>query len=361
MPMRLRLRLRQSFGVLALSTAFTRHRQRKLEHSILEVNAELRTVNAVCSFARSSPCIPTGCSPTILPKNMLLTCRFSASLLARIGSAVRREAFRASGGDRRLIRMDHTDSPGRLLGDLMLRGARITGGDLRDLEIRDSQVDGLRILDSIGTTVSVSGALQKIVVHDVDVTAHVQGVLDARNPGRREAREAETPEDFRGAWQIVQARWDELLSALREAPSARAHASVNGEWSLVQTLRHLRFAADTWIGTAVLAEPSPHHPWGLPAGGTPREIVDELGLEPAAEPTLAQVLEVRAARRADVEHLLTHLTEDELDRVCTGTPGPGYPECEYRVRRCLRVVLTEEVEHLRYAVRDLAMLARDEA
>ncbi len=160
-PMLMRLRLRQSFGVLALGTAFTRHWQRKLEHSILEVNAELRTVNAVCSFARSSPCIPTGRSPTILPKNMLLTCRFSASLLARIGSAVRREAFRASGGDRRLIRMDHTDSPGRLLGDLMLRGARITGGDLRDLEIRDSQVDGLRILDSIGTTVSVSGALQK--------------------------------------------------------------------------------------------------------------------------------------------------------------------------------------------------------
>lgn len=256
--------------------------------------------------------------------------------------------------------MEHSDSPGRLLEDLVLRGARITGGDLRDLEIRDSQVDGLRILDSIGTSVSLSGALQQVVVHDVDVTAHVQEVLDARNPGRREAREAESPEDFRAAWKIVQARWDELLSALREGPSDRAHASVGGEWSLVQTLRHLRFAADAWIGTAVLAEPSPHHPWGLPAGGTPQEIVDELGLALAAEPTLAQVLEVRAARRADVEHLLTHLTEDELDRVCTGTPGPGYPEREYQVRRCLRVVLTEEIEHLRYAVRDLAILARDE-
>lgn len=252
--------------------------------------------------------------------------------------------------------MDDGDSPSRLLGGAVLRGARITGGDLRDLEIRDCEVDGLRIMDSIGATVSVSGALEKVVVEDVDVTAHVQAVLDARHPGRAEAREAATLEDFRVAWRIVQARWDELLAAQREAPSARAHTSVDGEWSLVETLRHLRFAADAWIGTAVLAESSPHHPWGLPAGGTPQKIVDELGLDLAAEPGLAQVLEVREVRRGDVEHLLAHLTEKELDRVCARSPGPGYPEGEYLVRRCLRVVLIEEVERLRYALRDLAVL-----
>lgn len=257
--------------------------------------------------------------------------------------------------------MDDGDSPGKLLDGAVLRGARITGGDLRELEIRDSQVDGLRILDSIGATVSVSGALEKVLVDDVDVTAYVRDVLDARHPGRRETREAVSPEDFRAAWQIVQARWDELFCALREAPPTRAHASVDGEWSLVQTLRHLRFAADAWIGTAMYAEPVPHHPWGLPAAGTPQEIVDELGLDLAAEPDLPQVLEVRTARRNDLEHLLEHLTEEELNRVCSSTPGPGYPEGEYVVRRCLRVVLTEEVEHLRYALRDLAKLAQSEA
>lgn len=257
--------------------------------------------------------------------------------------------------------MDDGASPGKLLDGAVLRGARITGGDLRELEIRDSQVDGLRILDSIGATVSVSGALEKVLVDDVDVTAYVRDVLDARHPGRRETREAVSPEDFRAAWQIVQARWDELFCALREAPSTRAHASVDGEWSLVQTLRHLRFAADAWIGTAMYAEPVPRHPWGLPAAGTPQEIVDELGLDLAAEPDLPQVLEVRTARRNDLEHLLEHLTEEELNRVCSSTPGPGYPEGEYVVRRCLRVVLTEEVEHLRYALRDLAKLAQSEA
>lgn len=254
--------------------------------------------------------------------------------------------------------MDNGDSPGRLLDGAVLRGARIRGSDLRGLEIRDCEVDGLRIVDSLGDTVSVSGALGTVIVEDVDVTDHVRAVLDARHPGRRESREAVTAEEFRTAWRLVQDRWEALLEDLRQAPAARAHVSVDGEWSVLETLRHLRFAADAWIGTAVLAEASPHHPWGLPPGGTPQQIIDQLGLDPAARPDVAQVLEMRAARHADVERVLAELTEQELDRVCAGSPGPGYPEREYRVRRCLQVVVTEEVEHLRYAQRDLAVLAQ---
>lgn len=258
------------------------------------------------------------------------------------------------------------DSPVTILDDTsipvaaQLRDARIRGEDLRGLEIRDCQVDGLRIVDSTGATVSVSGALGTVVVEDVDVTDHVREVLDARHPGRREAREAVSPEDFRAAWSTVQARWDVLLTEMRALPAARAHASVHGEWSLVDTLRHLRFAADAWLGTAILAEPAPHHPWGLPPGGTPQEIVDQLGLDLAADPGLEEVLEVRAARHDSLQRVLDALSPDELDRVCAGAPGPGYPQREYVVRRCLQVVLTEEVEHLRYALRDLAELNEDE-
>ena len=238
-----------------------------------------------------------------------------------------------------------------------LRSARLRGGDLRGLEIRDCLVDDLRIVDSLGASVSVSGALASVVVEGVDVTEHVRDVLDERHPGRREARDAMTPEEFRRAWEIIQMRWSALLETVREGPADRARASVDGEWSLVETLRHLRFAADAWLGTAVLAEPAAHHRWGLPADGTPQEFADRLGLELTAEPGLDEVLEVRASRLATFRSELDALTEDELDRVCAGTPGPGYPEREYLVRDCLRVVLTEEVEHLRYALRDLSVLA----
>ena len=58
--------------------------------------------------------------------------------------------------------------------------------------------------------------------------------------------------------------------------------------------------------------------------------------------------------------MLDALSPHELDRICAGTPGPGYPQREYMVRRCLRTVLTEEVEHLRYALRDLAEITDGE-
>ena len=48
--------------------------------------------------------------------------------------------------------------------------------------------------------------------------------------------------------------------------------------------------------------------------------------------------------------------EAELDRVCGRKPAESYPDQEYVVRRCLKVVLKEEAEHHRYAVRDLAAL-----
>lgn len=46
----------------------------------------------------------------------------------------------------------------------------------------------------------------------------------------------------------------------------------------------------------------------------------------------------------------------ELDRVCGRRPADPYPDQEYVVRRCLKVVLQEEAEHHRHAVRDLAVL-----
>ncbi|MFD4194368.1 hypothetical protein [Amycolatopsis thermoflava] len=40
----------------------------------------------------------------------------------------------------------------------------------------------------------------------------------------------------------------------------------------------------------------------------------------------------------------------------TLSPAPGYPEEPQPVGKCLRVVMNEECEHRRYAVRDLAVL-----
>jgi hypothetical protein len=120
--------------------------------------------------------------------------------------------------------------------------------------------------------------------------------------------------------------------------------------------RHLLFAGDAWLGNAVLEEEAPYHPLGFPAGGMPPDAAAELGLILDATPTLDEVLGPRLTRMATMRSVVNGLTEAELDRVCGRKPADPYPDQEYVVRRCLKVVLKEEAEHHRYAVRDLAVL-----
>ncbi|HEY7070617.1 MAG TPA: DinB family protein, partial [Acidimicrobiales bacterium] len=88
----------------------------------------------------------------------------------------------------------------------------------------------------------------------------------------------------------------------------------------------------------------------------PPESAAALGVELEAKPSFAEVLDVRAGRQAGVRRIIDGLTDDELKRVCTRSPAPGYPEEERTVGHCLRVVMNEECGHLGYATRDLAVL-----
>ncbi|GAB3134219.1 DinB family protein [Amycolatopsis stemonae] len=236
------------------------------------------------------------------------------------------------------------------------RGARVHLCDLAGLEIRDCEVDGLKIVDCYGSDVYLGGDFGRVVVNDVDVTAYVEAELDAREPARALARDASSPEDYRAAWGAVEAMWSATLERARRLPEAELHERVDGEWSFVETQRHLLFACDAWFGSAVLEEDAPYHPLGFPAGGTPPEEAAKLGLTLDATPALEDVLAPRLARMAAMRRFVGGLTVDELDRVCGRKPAEMYPDQEYLVRRCLKVVLKEEAEHHRYAVRDLAVL-----
>ena len=237
------------------------------------------------------------------------------------------------------------------------RGARIHGSDLSGLEIRDCEVSGLKIVDCYGGTVSLAGGFTRVVVNDVEVTAYVEATLDEQHPVRVLARQANSPADYRAAWDAVEAMWDATLERARTMPDDALHERVDGEWSFVETQRHLLFASDAWVGNAVLEEDSPYHPLGLPSDGMPPGEAAALGLTLDATPTLDEVLTARSSRMATVRRVVDGLTDPELDRVCRRKPADPYPEGHYVVRRCLTVVLKEEAEHHRYAVRDLAVLS----
>ena len=62
---------------------------------------------------------------------------------------------------------------------------------------------------------------------------------------------------------------------------------------------------------------------------------------------------MRADRVAKVRDLLATVTPDELAAPRTNPHEPEYPET---VRSCLHVILEEEWEHHRFAVRDLGLI-----
>jgi hypothetical protein len=68
----------------------------------------------------------------------------------------------------------------------------------------------------------------------------VYAELDRRYPDRARMRPTD-PAGFRTAWDILERLWAGTIARARELPPELLHESVDGEWSFIQTLRHLAF------------------------------------------------------------------------------------------------------------------------
>jgi uncharacterized damage-inducible protein DinB len=127
---------------------------------------------------------------------------------------------------------------------------------------------------------------------------------------------------------------------------------VDGEWSFIETLRHLVYATDAWVRRGILGDPAPWDPLDLPwdempdTPGTPRDR--------AARPTLDQVLALRRDRMQTVRTFVDGLTDASLAADTEPVDAPGWPPPRsFPVRECLLIVLNEEWHHRLYAERDL--------
>lgn len=234
------------------------------------------------------------------------------------------------------------------------RDALIKQSDLSGLEVRDCWFEErVKIVDCWGRDVYLGGDFGRVVVNDIDVTAYVEAELDRVEPNRAPAREAQTADEIRAAWAAIEATWAATFERVRALPEELHRRRVDDEWSFIETQRHLLYASDKWLGNPVLEEDSPYHPLGFGPGGAP-DGVD--GLTVDADPSLEAILEPRLARMGTMREFVSGVTDADLDRLCTRKPIGNDPEADYTVRRCLKVVLAEEAEHHRYAVRDLAAL-----
>lgn len=236
------------------------------------------------------------------------------------------------------------------------RGASFTVADLSGARFTDCDLTGVKIVDSWLVGVNVSGYVSRFVINDVDVTDVVNAELDRRYPERVQLRQLRTVGDYRAMWGTIERLWSAAVGRAELLPEPARNERVDEEWSFAETLRHLVYIADSWASRTILDEPMPYHRLGIPQTAYSPADAAALGMDLAAHPTFAEVLQARADRMAVVDSIVSRLTDAELERLCPRSPAPGYPEELRTVADCLGVVMEEECEHLRFAVRDLAVL-----
>lgn len=233
--------------------------------------------------------------------------------------------------------------PEEFEGDLA--GAVFWGADLRGARFRDVNLTDARISHAWLVDVDIDAFIDQVVINGVDVTHYVND-HDRWYP-LRAVLGAKEPDDMRAGWAALQGAWADTIAWAQRLPAHDLHVSVEGEWSFVQTLRHLTFAMDKWFTVPILG--GSFSSFGLPNTGSIH--FPWPGLDREAGPSLAEVLAVRADRGSRLGEYLAGVTHDDLTRtVDVLENGP------HAVRECIATVLEEEFWHYRYARRDLAEL-----
>jgi DinB superfamily/Pentapeptide repeats (8 copies) len=235
-----------------------------------------------------------------------------------------------------------------------LRGSHFRDVDLRDSRFHDVALHRavLRGVELVG--VEIDGDIEGLTINGVEVGPLIEAELDRRNPDRVKMRPTD-PAGFREAWDVVERLWAGTVERARRLDAGLLHESVDGEWSFIETLRHLVMATECWVHRAMLGDPAPWHPLSLPFDGMP----DTPGVprDRAVRPSLDVVLALRRDRMATVRRVVDGLTEGSLAGVTEPVDGPGWPPPRsFDVRECLLIVLKEEWQHRLYAERDLTVL-----
>lgn len=236
-----------------------------------------------------------------------------------------------------------------------LSGSTFRAASLSDVTIRGTDLHRVRMTGVELYDVDISGDINGLRINGVDVTQFVADEVERRDPDRALMR-PEDPAGFRAAWDLLEQRWEETVARARRLDPAQLHERVDGEWSFIETLRHLNFASAAWIKRSIDGEPNPYHrldkPWD--------EAPDDKGFpnDADARPSLDEVLELRRARQADVRRVVEGLTPERLAAAFVPPDDGGWPHRGYEltVKDAIGIVLNEEYLHRQYAERDLTAL-----
>ena len=231
-----------------------------------------------------------------------------------------------------------------------LKNARIIDSDISGARFRGVNFSNVTITDAWLFNTDISGAIGGLKINGVAVEPLIEAELDRRHPERTKLRPTDV-DGLRTAYDVIDEMWAATIERARTLRPDKLHERVKGEYSFVETLRHLIFATDAWLTRMVLRVPDAYHEWAIPPD-LPLDAPPDTG------PELDPVLDVRAERNARIREYLKDATQADLASMQTAPDPTGHPQGTHKVLDCFRVICNEEWWHHQYATRDLAVLER---
>lgn len=227
------------------------------------------------------------------------------------------------------------------LSEAVFWGVDLRRSTFRDVDLTGASVSHARVVDVV-----IDAEIDRLVVNGVDVTAYVNE-RDEWFALRSQLRPTD-PDAMRRGWRAHLAAWGSVIELAERLPEPQRHASVDGEWSFTETLRHLVFAIDKWFTAPILG--GTFHPIGLPHSGSAGFAWP--GIDDGVDPTFEEAVAVWRARSG---RLRDHL--DDIGPAALPVEVEVLENGATAVRDCVAVVFEEHFHHLRYATRDLDRLA----
>lgn len=220
------------------------------------------------------------------------------------------------------------------------------GVQFQRARFRDADFSGSSFFHVLLRDASIDGEIDHLVINGVDVTDYVN-----RHDRWWPLRNRLSPDSREGileSWTSLGSEWNSLLARVAAAGPSVVDQSVNGEWTLSETLRHLIFAMDKWFTLPILGAQAVSA-IGLP--NTSSQGRPWPGLDPGARPDFEDVLAVRSAQHATFSAFVSAMQIAALPESVSVEENGNVPAL-----MCFHVVLEEEFEHLRYMIRDVAAL-----
>jgi DinB superfamily/Pentapeptide repeats (8 copies) len=244
-------------------------------------------------------------------------------------------------------------------GPVQTRGMkRFFEADLHGAEFRECDLSGARLIGVVMQDAVIDGLVSNLVVNGVEVMGYVEAELDRRHPVRQLLR-SDDPAALMKGWRQLRVDWAATVERLRRMPEGSELRRVDGEWSAVETMRHLVFVYDSWFRRCCLGRSQLFTSVGLAADFVPDQA--EQGLDPQASPSLGDVLAVRDEQAAELEDWLSTVSADDLTALAPIPDDAGWPPYARgrTVAQCLHTVLNEEWAHHGFCVRDIDRLSEE--